>query len=107
MKAPPANAAASDRPFRLTTEPTRRKMPLQNEKLLGETVEEANPASAPAIDARAALKVKTLMRAQLLVMPIASAARGCARAISSAMPWGERRNCASARQTRPRIASAR
>src|SRR5882724_10333736 len=106
MNTLPANAVANDRPLRLTIEPTSRKMPLKNEKLLGETVEEANPARAPAIDASAALRVNTLMRAQLLVMPIASAARGCARAIKSAMPCGERRNCASAKQTMQRIASA-
>src|SRR6266702_5620555 len=106
MKAPPASAAGSDSPLRLTTDPTSRKTPLKKVKLLGETVEDAKPVKAPASEASAALSVKIEMRAQLLVIPMASAARGCACAISNASPCADLRKCASARLTATSTASA-
>src|SRR5689334_23341601 len=106
MKAPPISAAGKDNRLRLTTEPTSRKTPLKKVKLLGETVEDAKPVSAPAREAIAALKVKIETRAQLRVIPIASAARGWACAINSASPCADLRKCASARQTSTSTARA-
>src|SRR5262245_57638533 len=105
MKAPPTNAASKDRRLRLTTDPTSRKTPLKKLKLFGETVEDAKPVKAPASEANAALTVKIETRAQLRVIPMASAARGCACAINSASPCADLRKCASARQTTTRTTS--
>ncbi|MNR04533.1 hypothetical protein D3C85_1205030 [compost metagenome] len=85
--------------YRLTTEPTSRKIEVHSVKLLGDTVEELKDSIAPAMAAMAPLKAMQDKRAQLRRTPKDSAACGEVRINSKAIAWRERRKWRSSSAT--------